>query len=794
MGMEKEPKQKLPLIPVRNVVILPNAKVPISLKRDKSVRALEEALTKNKKLLMVMQKSQDVDDPTTTDLFDVGTISRIISVQRLPDGIINITVEGVSKAKIIEHTQVDPFFESQVREIPETSFSREEIEAIVRPIVEKFRQIISMGKSVPLDLIPTIFDLSRPMQTVDMIIFNLDLKSIEKQALLEAPNLKARLKILEEYLSKEVSVHKTARKIQDRTAEEIGKNAKEAFLREQLRTIEKELGVKEEKEEFSELEKKIRAAGMAKDTQEKALKELDRLRKMPQFSPETSYIRAYLDWLVEVPWKNKSESKINVKEAEKILNRDHYGLNKIKERILEYLAVHKLTGKIKGPILCFAGPPGTGKTSVGKSIAKSLGREFVKVSLGGIRDEAEIRGHRRTYVGALPGRIIQAMKEAKTKNPVFMMDEIDKVGFDFRGDPTSALLEALDPEQNHSFSDHYLEVPYDLSEVMFVTTANVLDTIPAPLRDRMEIIEFPGYTEEEKFHIASGYLLPKQLEAHGLKDKKIVVTDAAKQTIISKYTREAGVRNLERELATVCRKIARAIVENKIKSAEVTPKTLRKYLGPEKFEPWAAEKKNEIGVSTGLAWTSVGGQVLSVEATAMPGRGSLTLTGSLGNVMKESAQAALSYARTRAAEIGVKENFFKTHDIHVHVPSGGIPKDGPSAGVTMATALVSLVSQVPVRKDLCMTGESTLRGKVLEIGGVKEKVLAAHRAGLKEIVMPKKNKKDLEDIPTKTKKELKFTFVETMDEVLKHALVKDPFKYGSSPSQNHISPPSIPAA
>lgn len=791
---KKEPRQTLPLIPVRNVVILPNAQVPISLKRDKSVRSLEAALTKNKTVLMVMQKSQNVDEPNTTDLFDVGTISRVVAVQRLPDGIINITVEGVSKAKIIEHTKIDPYFEAQIQEIPEPTFSREEVETIVRPIVEKFRQIISMGRSVPLDLIPTIFDLSRPMQIVDMIIFNLDLKSIEKQALLEAPDLKARLKILTEYLSKEVSVNKTARRIQDQTAEEIGKNAKEAFLREQLRTIEKELGVKEEKEEFSELEKKIRAAGMPKEIQEKSLKELDRLRKMPQFSPETSYIRTYLDWLVEVPWKNKSESKINLKEAEKILNKDHYGLKKIKERILEYLAVHKLTGKIKGPIMCFVGPPGTGKTSVGKSIARSLGREFVKVSLGGIRDEAEIRGHRRTYVGALPGRIIQAMKEAKTKNPVFMMDEIDKVGFDFRGDPTAALLEALDPEQNHSFSDHYLEVPYDLSDVMFITTANVLDTIPSPLLDRMETIEFPGYTEEEKFHIATGYLLPKQTEAHGLNKKRIEFTDSVKRLIISKYTREAGVRNLEREFATICRKVARGIVENKIKDAVVSPKNLRKYLGPEKFEPWAAEKINEIGVSTGLAWTSVGGQVLSVEATAMPGKGSLILTGSLGNVMKESAQAAMSYTRSRAAEIGVKENFFKVRDIHVHVPSGGIPKDGPSAGVTMATALISLVSQVPIRRDIAMTGEVTLRGKVLEVGGVKEKVLAAHRAGLKEIVLPKKNKKDLEDIPAKTKKELKFTFVETMDEVLQHALVKDPFKIKPTSPRAPISPPSLPAA
>ena len=791
---KKELRQTLPLIPVRNVVILPNAQVPISLKRDKSVHSLEAALTKNKTILMVMQKNQDVDEPTTSDLFDVGTISRVVSVQRLPDGIINITVVGISKAKIIEHTKVDPHFEALVQEIPEPVFSRGEVETIVRPIVEKFRQIISMGKSVPLDLIPTIFDLSRPIQTVDMIIFNLDLESIEKQALLEAPDLKARAKILTEYLSKEVSVHKTARKIQDRTAEEIGKNAKEAFLREQLRAIEKELGVKEEKEEFSELENKIRAVGMPKQIQDKSLKELDRLRKMPPFSPETSYIRSYLDWLIEVPWRNKKESKINVKEAEKILNRDHYGLKIIKERILEYLSVQKLTGKIKGPIMCFVGPPGTGKTSVGKSIAKSLGREFVKVSLGGIRDEAEIRGHRRTYVGALPGRIIQAMKEAKTKNPVFMMDEIDKVGFDFRGDPTSALLEALDPEQNHSFSDHYLEVPYDLSAVMFITTANVLDTIPAPLRDRMEIIEFPGYTEEEKFHIATGYLLPKQIEIHGLNKNRIEFTDSAKRMIISKYTREAGVRNLEREIAAVCRKVARRIAEKKIKGIVVSHKNIRKYLGPEKFEAWAVEKKNEIGVSTGLAWTSVGGQVLSVEATAMPGKGSLILTGSLGNVMKESAQAAMSYTRTRAAELGLKENFFKTRDIHIHVPSGGIPKDGPSAGVTMATALVSLVSQIPVRRDIAMTGESTLRGKVLEIGGVKEKVLAAHRAGLKEIVLPKKNKKDLEDIPPKTKKELKFTFVETMDDVLQHALVRDPFKIKPTSPNTAISPPSMPAA
>ncbi|HEX7456711.1 MAG TPA: endopeptidase La [Candidatus Nanoarchaeia archaeon] len=791
---KKETKHKLPLIPVRNVVVLPHAKVPISLKRDKSVKALEDALTKSKTLLMVMQKNEIVDNPSTTDLFDVGTISRVTSVQRLPDGVINIAVEGITKAKITRHTKIDPFFEAEAVEIPEPTYSQEELESIIRPLVEQFRQSISLGKSVPLDLIPTIFDLTNPHQTIDMIIFNLDLKPFEKQAFLEAPNLKSRLKIISEYLAKEISILRTARRIQDHTAEEIGKSAKEAFLREQLKTIEKELGVKEEKEEFSEFEKKIKAAGMPKETEEKALKELDRLRKMPQFSPEVSYIRTYLDWMVELPWITKSKTKIDIKAAEKILNEDHYGLKKIKERILEYLAVHKLTGKIKGPILCFVGPPGTGKTSVGRSIARALGRKFVKFSLGGIRDEAEIRGHRRTYVGAMPGRIIQSMKDAGARDPVFMLDEIDKVGSDFRGDPSSALLEALDPEQNHSFSDHYLEVPFDLSDVMFITTANILDTIPPALRDRMEVIEFPGYTEEEKFHIASGYLWPKQLNTHGLNKKKLKITEGAKKTVISRYTREAGVRNLERELAAICRKVARRIAEGKLKKAEIATTTISKYLGPVKFEPWTTEKTDEIGTATGLAWTDVGGQVLSVEATAMPGRGNLILTGHLGDVMKESAQAALSYTRSKTRELGLKENYFKDKDIHIHVPAGAIPKDGPSAGITMAAALVSLITKTPADKDVGMTGEVTLRGKVLEIGGMKEKILAAHRAGLVQVVLPKKNKKDLEEIPAKTRKELKFTFVDTMDEVLKKALVSDPFRGRAEKPQPSISPPPIPAA
>lgn len=775
--MEKKlVKHILPLIPVRDVVIFPHAQVPISLKREKSVKALEESLNKSKTIFVVMQKNKDVDNPTTEDLFDVGTISKITSVQRLPDGVINIHIEGQKKAKVIEYKKILPFFEVEVSEIPEPEYKIDEVESMVRPLMEKFRKAISLGKAVPIDLIPQIFNLSNPYQSLDMIILNLDLKSIEKQSLLEAPDIKARIKILGDFLAREASVFQTARKIQDQTAEEIGKSAKEAYLREQLKTIEKELGVKEEKEGFAELEKKIKACGMPKNVEAKALKELERLKKIPQFSPEVSYLRTYLDWMIEVPWSKKSESKVDIPEAEKILNKEHYGLKKVKERILEYLAVHKLTGKIKGPILCFAGPPGTGKTSVGKSIAKALGREFVKISLGGIRDEAEIRGHRRTYVGALPGRIIQGMKDAGTKNPVFMLDEIDKVGSDFRGDPSSALLEALDPEQNHSFSDHYLEVPYDLSDVMFITTANVLDTIPAPLRDRMEIIDFPGYTEEEKFYIAEDFLLEKQLEIHGLDKKKLSITSECLKNIINKYTRESGVRGLERQLAAICRKVAKEIAEGKIKNAEITTKNLKSYLGPEKYEPWAAEKKNEIGIATGLAWTQVGGEVLSVEVTFMPGKGLLTLTGQLGDVMKESAQAALSFTRSKTSDLGLKETYFKDKDIHIHVPAGAIPKDGPSAGITIATALVSLASGIPTRKEVGLTGEITLRGKVLEVGGIKEKVLAAHRAGLKTIILPKKNKKDLEEIPKKTKKDLRFIFAENMDEVLKNALLTDPFK------------------
>ncbi|MDP2671467.1 MAG: endopeptidase La [bacterium] len=769
--------QEFPLIPVRDVVIFPHASVPISLKREKSVFALEEALLEQKRVFVVMQKNKDLDDPEADDLFSLGTVSKITQIQRLPDGVINILVEGEYKAEVEKYSQEEHHFRVSVKRLEETEISKEEVEKLLKPLTEKFRQAISLGKPVPLDSLPSLFDLSNPYQTLDLIIYNLELRANERQALLECKDQKERIKKVESLLSKDLSVLQTARKIQDRTAEEIGKTAKEAFLREQLKSIEKELGIKEEREEFADLEKKIHSAGMPEEVESKTLKELDRLRKMPQFSPEVSFVRTYLDWIVDLPWKIEQQEKTNIKAAEKILNQDHYGLKKVKERIVEYLAVQKLTGKIRGPILCFSGPPGVGKTSIGKSIAKALNRKFVKVSLGGIRDEAEIRGHRRTYVGALPGRIIQGIKDAGTKNPVFMMDEIDKLGFDYRGDPSAALLEALDPEQNNSFSDHYLEIPYDLSNVLFVTTANVLDTIPPALRDRMEILEFPGYTEEEKFHIARDYLFPKQIETHGLSEKQIKISDEALQKIISRYTREAGVRSMERELASLCRKVAKQVAEGKTKGTSITEKNLPEFLGPEKFIPWVAEKKDEVGVASGLAWTEVGGEVLSVETTLMPGRGNLILTGHLGEVMKESAQAALSYVKSRAASFGIKENFYKNSDIHLHVPAGAIPKDGPSAGITMATSLLSAITKIPVRKEVGMTGEITLRGKVLEIGGVKEKVLGAHRAGLRTILLPMKNKKDLEEIPAKTRSDLHFIFLETMDEVIKNSLVTDPTKF-----------------
>lgn len=771
---------ELPLIPLKNVVLFPRVAMPLIIQRHKSMSALNTAMSQDRLVVFVAQKNI-YDDVEQKDLFQIGTVGRIFEVHRLPDGSAKVEIEGVARINIENFTQTEPFYKVKIKPLLSTVQSGIESEALIRAAIDQFRKLMeAKGASAMInDLIAALNQIMKtPNQELDQIIYlmaintNLELKDL--QDILETTNIPEALKKINFFITRELDIIAAEKRVFKETKKQLNKMQREMFLREQMKSIEKELGMDSEKNEIETMRNKIKELGMPKEVEQKAIKELIRLEKMPPFSPETSYIRTYLDWLIELPWSKSSEgngSKLELKEAEKILNEDHYGLNKVKERVLEYLAVQKQVGKIKGPILCFIGPPGTGKTSIGKSIARALGRKFVRVSLGGLRDEAEIRGHRRTYVGALPGRIIQGIHGAGTRNPVFMLDEIDKVGFDFRGDPSAALLEALDPEQNHSFSDHYLEVPFDLSDVLFITTANILDTIPHALRDRLEVIEFPGYTEEEKLYIAKKYLVPKLINEHGLKGNTPYFTDKVLTDIIRRHTREAGVRDLERQLASIFRKVTRKLVEKRAAGKIViNSKVLHNYLGPAKFTHQEAEKKDEIGVATGLAWTPVGGEVLSVEALMMPGKGKLSLTGHLGDVMKESVQTALSYARSKAAKLGIKEKFYED-DIHVHVPSGAIPKDGPSAGIAMVTALISMFTKKPVRNDVGMTGEMTLRGKVLEIGGVKEKVLAAHRAGLKTVVLPEANKKDIaEDVPKEIKKDLKFIFVKNVDEVLRVAL------------------------
>jgi ATP-dependent Lon protease len=767
-------KKDLALIPLVDMVVFPRVALTLIIKREKTLRALDFAMQRDQVALCVAQKKDETEKITKDDLYAVGTAAKIREVAKQPDGSVRIVVKGIVRAKVAEFVEVEPFFKVRIEPLPEPRVKKtEKIEALMYSLINQFKECVALGATVPFDVLLVILNITDPWELADLMTINLDLKVDEKQGILEADSVEDKLQKLSQALNRQLKVLRMAHKIQTETGKELGKMEKEMFLREQMKTIEKELGMAGGRTEVEELKDKILKAGMTKIAKEQALKELGRLEKMPSFSPEISYIRTYLDWLVVLPWAKKSESRVDIKRAKKILEEDHYGLDKAKERVLEYLAVQKLVGKIKGPILCFAGPPGTGKTSIGKSIARSLGRKFFRMSLGGIRDEAEIRGHRRTYVGALPGRIIQGINTAATKNPVFMLDEIDKVGADFRGDPSAALLEALDPEQNSAFSDHYLEVPFDLSDVMFITTANILDTVPPALRDRMEVIEFPGYIEEEKFHIAEKFLIPKQLKDNGLSEKKLMITEPAVRTIIREYTREAGVRELERNIAAICRKVARKVAENGDKKIyKVGISDLRQFLGPAKYHLAMAEKKDEVGVTTGLAWTQVGGEILLIEATKMPGRGSLILTGHLGKVMQESAQAAYSYARSYAKSLGIKEKFYKDLDLHVHVPAGAIPKDGPSAGIAMATAIVSILTGKPVKKDVGMTGEITLRGRVLEIGGIKEKVLAAHRAEVKTIILPKDNQKDLEEIPENVRKDLKFIFVEHMDDVLRGAMAK----------------------
>ncbi|PIR67028.1 MAG: endopeptidase La [Parcubacteria group bacterium CG10_big_fil_rev_8_21_14_0_10_36_14] len=760
-------RAELPLIVISDAVLFPDLTLPISIGDARSVKALDAAMKTDKVIAFCTIKKGKVDDVKKDDIYRTGVAAKIMEVMKQPDGTARILIQGLERIRITDFLTEIPFLKIKIERLSEQREEKsEKIEALIYSTVNQFKECINLGASVPFNILLIVTNLTDPWQLSNLIAVNLDFKTAEKQAILEANSAVEKLSLLNEALGRQKKVLRMARKIQSETGKEIGKMEREMYLREQMKSIEKELGIAGGVSELESLKKQLKEAGMPKEIEEKSMKELARLERMPSFSPEVSFTRTYLDWLVGLPWGKKSESKIDVAGAKKILDEDHFGLEKAKERILEYLSVQKLVGKIKGPILCFSGPPGTGKTSLGKSIARALGRKFIRISLGGIRDEAEIRGHRRTYIGALPGRIIQGINTAGTNNPVFMLDEIDKVGNDFRGDPAAALLEALDPEQNDAFSDHYLEVPFDLSDVMFITTANVLDTIPPALRDRMEIIEFPGYVEEEKNNITKKFLIPKQLKANGLKIGQWKMTDDALKKIIRQYTFEAGVRNLERQIANTMRKVAKQIVDSRgSKAIKIDEKTLQKYLGPAKFELSLAEKDNEVGVVNGLAWTPAGGDIIQIEVNRMPGTGKLILTGHLGKVMKESAQTAFSYVRQ------ITGHNTKTEDVHIHVPAGAIPKDGPSAGIAMATAIASIMINKPVKGGIGMTGEVSLRGRVMEIGGIKEKILAAHRAGVNTIIMPMDNKKNIEDIPMHVRKGIKLLFVRDMKEVLKYALI-----------------------
>jgi ATP-dependent Lon protease len=763
----------LPVLPVRDIVVFPYMIIPLFVGREISVKAIDHALAADRMILLLTQKDLAVENPQVSDLYTVGTVGMIMRMLKLPDGRVKILVQGLTKARAKKFSPGKEFFSADIEKIEEVKPSPLSIEeeAQIRTVKEQLDKAISYGKTVLPDIMVVIENLDEPGRLADLVASNLGLKAEQAQEILEIIDPIVRLRRVSEILSREIELLIVQQKIQSEARGEIDKTQREYFLREQLKAIQKELGdIDERAEEAREFRRKIEEAKMPEKVHKEAEKQLKRLEKMHPDSAEAATIRTYLDWLVELPWVKSTKDNLDIKIAKKVLNEDHYDLEKVKERILEYLSVRKLKEKMKGPILCFIGPPGVGKTSLGRSIARSLGREFVRMSLGGMRDEAEIRGHRRTYVGALPGRIVQGIKTAGTNNPVFMLDEIDKIGMDFRGDPSSALLEVLDPEQNFAFADHYLSVPFDLTNVMFITTGNLTDTIPGPLRDRMEIIYLSGYTAEEKLGIAKKYLLPKQLEEHGLTGRILNVADPALMMLISQYTREAGVRNLEREIANLCRKVAKRIAEGKERKFTVTVKNLESFLGAPKFLPEEEMEKDEIGVSTGLAWTEAGGDIIYIEATTMMGKGHLTLTGQLGDVMKESAQAALSYIRSRSKTLGIKEDIFSKVDIHVHVPAGAIPKDGPSAGITIATALASVLTGRPVNKNVAMTGEVTLRGRVLPIGGLKEKTLAAKRMGIAKVIVPRRNKKDLEDIPKYIKKDMEFIFADTMDQVLKVAL------------------------
>jgi ATP-dependent Lon protease len=777
---------RVPLLPLRDIIVFPHMVVPLFVGRQKSIKALEEAMNKQKFILLAAQREAKTNDPSEEDIYRIGTLGTVVQLLRLPDGTVKVLVEGKKRARILRYFDETDYFLVSAEEIEEPCEKSTEVEALVRSVNSTFENYVKLNKKIPPEMIMSVAAIDDPARLADTIVAHLGIKLDDKQGLLETTDPAERLEKVLGFMRSEIEILEVEKRIRTRVKKQMEKTQKEYYLNEQMRAIQKELGEKDEfKNEIQEIEDKIKQKKLSAEAKEKAEKELKKLKMMSPMSAEATVVRNYIDWIISLPWHEYTEDKLDIKEAERVLEDDHYGLEKVKQRILEYLAVQSLVGEMKGPILCLVGPPGVGKTSLGKSIARATGRKFVRVSLGGVRDEAEIRGHRRTYIGALPGKIIQSMKRAGSSNPVFLLDEVDKMSTDFRGDPSSALLEVLDPEQNSGFNDHYLDVDYDLSKVMFITTANTLERIPRPLQDRMEIIRIAGYTDLEKLNIAKRYLVKKQRDANGLGSENIELADKALMQLIRHYTKEAGVRNLEREIASVCRKIAVEVLKkDRSHKVVVSGKHLAKYLGPPRYRFGTAEGEQKIGVATGLAWTELGGELLATEVTVMPGKGKLIITGRLGDVMQESAQAALSYVRSRADELGLEKDFYQRLDIHIHVPEGATPKDGPSAGITMATALASALIKVPVRNDLAMTGEVTLRGRVLPIGGLKEKVLAAHRGGIKTVLIPTENEKDIRDIPPTILRSVTVELVGHMDEVLRKALVlpnPDDFMKAASP-------------
>ncbi|MEW6244647.1 MAG: endopeptidase La [Bacillota bacterium] len=780
--------REVPLLPLRGMVVFPSTIVPLEVGREKSVRALEEAMNRDHKIFLATQKQVKIDEPSPDDIFDTGTVAEIKQIARLPGGTIRVVVEGICRGRTVRFVRLEPHFSVEVQELHDDERRTSEIEALMRTLVHQYEQYVKVSKKIPAEALATVVGIKHPGRLADTIATQLPIKVEEKQDILNLVYIKDRLEKVFSLLNRETEVLELEKKINVRVRKQIERTQKEYYLREQMKAIQKELGDRDDRgaTEAEEFREKVKEARLPEEVEERVLREIDRFEKMPSMSAEAVVSRTYIEWILAIPWQHETTDCLDLNVAQRILDEDHYGLDKVKERIIEYLAVRQLVSSMKGPILCFVGPPGVGKTSLARSIARALGRKFVRISLGGVRDEAEIRGHRRTYVGALPGRIIQGMKQAGSKNPVFLMDEIDKLTSDFRGDPASALLEVLDPEQNSAFSDHYIEMPFDLSRVMFITTANTTYSIPRPLLDRMETIYIPGYTEDEKVKIAQKFLVPKQVKEHGLSASDVIISENAIYSVIRRYTREAGVRNLEREIAAICRKIATEVVKKHSGRVRVTVQSLNRYLGRPKYRYGVTQANNEVGVAVGVAVTESGGDVMPIEVNLMKGKGQLILTGKLGDVMKESAQAGYSYIRANARKLGVDEDFNEKYDIHIHIPEGAIPKDGPSAGITMTTAMVSALSGTPVYHDVAMTGEITLRGKVLSVGGIKEKVLAAHRAGVKRMILPRENLKEADDIPQNVRREIEIRFVEHIDEVLEYALERPVRRSKGRPKKNTV--------